>query len=152
MYRSSGETGFTLIELMIVVAIIAILAAIAIPAYQSYVIRTQVSEGSVLAEDEETAVWDFFSNTGRFPPNNASAGITAVTQGKFVDSTSISNGQITAHFSSTAPWRANLAINNATLVFSPTSGGTASAIRWTCLASSTVSPKYLPTICRAGTN
>ncbi len=82
----SMQKGFTLIELMIVVAIIAILAAIAIPAYQDYLIRTQVSEGAVLTDGAKTAVAEYYSNHGTFPPSQISAGLATATSitGKYV--------------------------------------------------------------------
>ncbi|HJP98995.1 MAG TPA: pilin [Rhodanobacteraceae bacterium] len=145
MRSRTHQWGFTLIELMIVVAIIAILAAIAIPAYQNYLIRGQVAEGMALASGPKAAIWDFYSDTGRFPPSNASAGLpdAASIIGSYVAQVDVTGGKITATYNDT---KANTAIHDATLVLSPwTQGG--GSILWTCTPS-TVDPKYLPSSCR----
>jgi len=145
-----NQKGFTLIELMIVVAIIAILAAIAISQYQDYVIRSQVSEGSSLADGVKTAVGEFYNNAGRFSAGgNVSYGLAANTSivGSYVSSVGIgSTGVISSHFSSTAPRKANTAINGAVLQFSPiTSAG---SMAWTCKKGAILKDKWVPTSCR----
>ena len=154
MKTSKSAFGFTLIELMIVVAIIAILAAIALPAYQNYVIRSQVAEGSVVADGVKSAVWDYISNRGRFPTNNQSAGLPSPASlgGKFIRTMTVSNGRIIATFASGAPQRASKAIDGKTLIFSPMASSDQGSIRWICQPSGTVAYRYLPTICRPGTN
>ena len=51
-----SATGFTLIELMIVLAIVGVVAAYAIPAYQDYLARSRVGEGLSLASSARLAV------------------------------------------------------------------------------------------------
>jgi len=99
------QSGFTLIELMIVVAILAILMAIAIPAYQDYTIRSQVSEGMTLAGGARTAVAEFWTDRGDFPGSNASAGLSSSTsiQGEYVTGVTVSGaGNITVTFGNNA--------------------------------------------------
>ena len=147
------QKGFTLIELMIVVAIIAILAAIAIPAYQDYVVRSQVTEGLSLADGSKTAVAEFYTNHGYPPATNGSAGVAAAVSigGNYVGSLTIgTGGLITAQYGTNGNAqfgaKANTNIVGKTLELSPiTSAG---SIQWTC-KSGTVAQKYLPSSCRS---
>jgi len=145
------QKGFTLIELMIVVAIIAILAAIAIPAYQDYTIRSQVSEGPVLADGAKTAVAEFYQNTGRFPTNNASAGLASDTSisGQYVKKITVSGDAdgaiITAAYG--GPKASSKIPEESTLVLSPITN--AGSIAWTCKAGANIKNNYLPSNCRS---
>ncbi len=157
----SVQKGFTLIELMIVVAIIGILAAIAIPAYQDYLIRSQVSEGLNMAAAAKASVSEFYANRGTWPGTNSEAGLgsAASINGKYVQGVTIGNGGITVGFGHEA---------NATHLAGKSIGLTPGAsangdVIWKCgnstdpsawtgsaatAGSTSIDGKYLPSTCR----
>lgn len=71
--KISSKTGFTLIELMIVVAIIGVLAAIAIPAYRDYIKRARMSEVLSVFDALATGANEYHAVLGFFPSQSYGA-------------------------------------------------------------------------------
>jgi type IV pilus assembly protein PilE len=71
------ESGFTLIELMMVVAVIAILAAIAVPMYGSYVMRGKIVDATSHLGDLRTQMEKFFMDNRTYL-NGAACGVQPI--------------------------------------------------------------------------
>ncbi|RQW27223.1 type IV pilin protein [Rhodobacteraceae bacterium CH30] len=70
------NSGFTLIELMIVVAVVGILSAIAYPSYQQYIARGHRAEAKAAVMQMAQQLEQRYSNSGSFSgaTNNISTG------------------------------------------------------------------------------
>ncbi|AZG21332.1 TPA: pilin [Neisseria gonorrhoeae] len=61
--------------------------------------RAQVSEAILLAEGQKSAVTEYYLNHGKWPENNASAGVASSPtdiKGKYVKEVEVKNGVVTA--------------------------------------------------------
>ena len=138
------QSGFTLIEVMIVVTIIAILAAVALPAYQNYTKRSHVSEGLSLASGLKASMSEYYSAKGTWPAGNPQAGaaISTDVDGSAVKEVYTYNGVITIVF--------NEKVDNGKIIELSAVADDGS-IEWVCrpgTGSNPINETYLPARCR----
>lgn len=132
MNRLSRNSGFTLLELMIVVAIIGILASVSLPAYQSYITRAKIAEAISLAGEIKPKIIEYYREKGRFPKDNFQAGVPEAKFliGNYVSSISVDDGAVNIVMGN----KVSESIKGKVLTIRPivVIGSPASPISWVC--------------------
>ncbi|WP_341540254.1 pilin [Serratia marcescens] len=142
------QKGFTLIELMITVAIVGILAAFALPAYQDYILKSQVAEAYLLMEKVKVDISEQYANDGNLSEimANGGAGLrnnNFPIEGKYSKVWAIQDGQIMAIMNGPD---ASKKFNYDWVVLKPVESGSGTLI-WTCPAYGGFPKKWLPSSC-----
>jgi type IV pilus assembly protein PilA len=149
------QSGFTLIELMIVVAIVGILAALALPAYQDYIARARMSE--VLAElaESKTSVAEYVASNGEWPGTADQAGIASASIYVQAGGVAVAGDDLagdatpgeTFQVRLTLTDKINPAVNGSIITMTATAIA-GNELQWECGFSDPTNYKYVPSNCR----
>lgn len=115
--RTRRATGFTLIEVMVVIAIVAILSLMALPSYLYRTVSDQIASINPLLAVAQAPVTASWTLTQTLPADNAAAGLPLPEKmvGNYVSAVQIQNGVINITFSN----RAARALSGKTLSYRP---------------------------------
>ena len=135
--KCNQQSGFTLIELMIVVAIIGILAAIAIPSYMDYTKRAKVSELILATAPLKSAISEYRASEGSWPTDDSAVAFDSPSSA-IISSINSSGNTITATGTGV--------VDNVVLTLEATATG--SSIQWTCGNTDGAWDNIVPSNCR----
>jgi type IV pilus assembly protein PilA len=110
-------SGFTMVEMMVILGIIAILALMALPSYQDKFVRDQIAEALPLADIAKAPVAAAWTAGQTFPADNAAAALPPADKivNNFISSVAVENGAIHITFGN----RVNAQIKGKVLTLRP---------------------------------
>ena len=143
--NTRNQSGFTLIELMIVIAIVGILAVVALPAYQDYTIRAKIAEPMAVLAEAKTNMTEYFVATGSLPEDAEEAGIETDINTDLVATLAVdASGHLTVTLTNDASL-GDAAGKSIKLELVSSSNG---RLEYECKPGTGMATKYLPANCR----
>ena len=131
--NKTRQSGFTLLEVMIVVAIIAILATIAIPSQNGAITQKRVIESLELVDPYKTLIVAYYlSHGGEFPSDNEQAGLPEPDKiiGNYLEKLEVRKGVLHLYLGQKLPTQLHHKIVSLRPIFVKDS--LASPVSWIC--------------------